>query len=146
MRSLGAGCSTRRGRCSEPPPSHLRRGAARHVDPVTYVQVSLTPRRRPGSTMLSRPCQHSNVWQHWAKRPRHTPRCPRSPRCSAALISMGNDRQHWAEWTRRGLAYESNIASRRTQESHRRDLCCVLAPSTGAAIFLPVDHLSTPHL
>ena len=75
MRSLGAGCSTRRGRCSEPPPSHLRRRAARHVDPITYVQVSLTPRRRPGSTMLSRPCQHSNDWQHWAKRSRHRPRC-----------------------------------------------------------------------
>ena len=88
--------------------------------------------------MLSRPCQHSNDWQHWAKRPRHTPRCSRSPRCSAALVSMGNDWQHWAEWTKRGLAYKHNIASRHTQESHRRDLCCVLAPSAGAAIFSPI--------
>ena len=50
-----------------------------------------------------------NDWQHWAQRSRHTPRCPRSPRCSAALVSMSNDWQHWAEWTRRGLAHESNI-------------------------------------
>ena len=56
---------------------------------------------------------------------------------------MGNDWQHWAEWTRRGLAYESNIASRHTQESHRRDLCCVLAPSAGAAIFSNRPSLNT---
>ena len=110
MRSLGAGCSTRRGRCSEPPPSHLRRGTARHVDPITYVQVGVPPR----GVTLDPQCSAalvsmSNDWQHWAQRSRHTPRCTRSPRCSAALVSMGNDWQHWAEWTRRGLAYESNI-------------------------------------
>ena len=45
VRSLGAGCSTCRGRCSDPPLSHLRRGAARHVDPiVTDVKVSLSAR------------------------------------------------------------------------------------------------------
>ena len=26
-----------------------------------------------------------------------------SPRCSAALVSMGNDWQHWTKWARRGL-------------------------------------------
>ena len=71
----------------------------------------------PKSTMLSRPCQHGQ-----------------------RLATLGRVDEA-------GLAYENNIASRHTQESHRRDLCCVLAPSTGAAIFF-LDHvaLNTLHV
>ena len=44
VRSLGAGCSTRHGRCSDPPLSHLGRGAARHVDPSSQTSRCPSPR------------------------------------------------------------------------------------------------------
>ena len=47
---LGAGCSTRHGRCSDPPRSHHEtRSCTAHRPDVTYGQVS---------AVLSRPCQH----------------------------------------------------------------------------------------
>ena len=44
VRSLGAGCSTRRGRCSDPPLSHLRRSCTARRPIITNVEVSLSAR------------------------------------------------------------------------------------------------------
>ena len=55
---LGAGCSTRHGRCSDPPRSHHEtRSCTAYRPDVTYGQVSLSV-ASPRSAVLSRPCQH----------------------------------------------------------------------------------------
>ena len=60
VRSLGAGCSTCHGHCSDPPRSQLRRGAARHVDPiVTYTEVSRSSRGTRAHVHTFRPLTHS---------------------------------------------------------------------------------------
>ena len=123
VRSLGAGCSTRHGHCSDPPLSHLGRGAARRVDQnVTYGQVSLSvasPRSEvlsrpcqhkqrlatlcntnpgtlcPNSSILSRPCQQNNDWRHCATRPRYAlPQYVETQPPLSAPATTGNTVQH----------------------------------------------------
>ena len=120
-----------------------------HVRPGVPLR-SVSPVPRSSAALVSM----GNDWQHWAKRPRHTPICPRihdaqpplsaqattgntgqsgrgilrgvplrvrtscvsnrpirpdvplrsvtlDQQCSAALVSMGNDWQHWAQQPRR---------------------------------------------
>ena len=114
--------------CTARRPNHIRPG-------VPPRGVTLDPQCSAALVSMG------NDWQHWAQRSRHTPRCPRSPRCSAALVSMGNDWQHWAEWTRRGLAYERNIAKCLIDET---SVVCLLLQLE--RWFFLQDQLWTPHL
>ena len=136
MRSLGAGCSTRHGRCSDPPLSHLGRGAARRVDQnVTYGQVSLSV-ASPRSEVLSRPCQQK---QRLATLCNTTPvRSAPVRRDSATLVSTGNDWQHCATQPRCTLCPNS---SRLDRPCHRHDRRGVPLRE-GTAGVLPSNNIS----
>ena len=164
MRSLGAGCSTRHGRCSDPPLSHLGRGAARRVDQnVTYGQVSLSV-ASPRSEVLSRPCQHkqrlatlcntntgtlcpnsSILSRPCQQKQRLATLCNTTPvrsapvrRDSATLVSTGNDWQHCATQPRCTLCPNS---SRLDRPCHRHDRRGVPLRE-GTAGVLPSNNIS----
>ena len=61
---LGAGCPTCHGLCSESPLLHLKRRAARHVDPSTTTIAAWLLRRPPPKRPWVTPECCAAIWQH----------------------------------------------------------------------------------